>query len=82
MGQNQVSFIERCPLFSSFILSPSPSLISEKEIVDYYRMMKSYSRGDAVIRYLEIIATLPMYSMHYFNVKVCAVLLRAEWSVS
>jgi hypothetical protein len=41
----------------------------EKEIVDYYRMMKSYSRGDAVIRYLEIIATLPMYSMHYFNVK-------------
>ena len=46
-------------------------------------MMKTYSRGDAVIRYLDIIATLPMYSMHYFDVKVytaCAMLLRAEWS--
>ena len=41
-------------------------------MLHYYRMMVSLSRGDAIFKYLEIIQTLPMYSMHYFDVKVRA----------
>lgn len=33
-------------------------------------MLRSLSRGEAIYKYLEIIQSLPMYSMHYFEVKV------------
>ena len=33
-------------------------------------MMVSQSRADSIFKYLEIIQSLPMYSMHYFDVKV------------
>jgi len=34
-------------------------------------MMQNLSRGEAIIKYLEIIQSLPMFAMHYFEVKVC-----------
>jgi len=40
-------------------------------VVRYYRMMQNLSRGEAIIKYLEIIQSLPMFAMHYFEVKVC-----------
>ena len=44
---------------------------SESAVVQYYRMMQNLSRGEAIIKYLEIIQSLPMFAMHYFEVKVC-----------
>ena len=38
--------------------------------MSYYRMMNGLSRGEAVFKYLDIIQSLPMYSMHFFEVKV------------
>jgi hypothetical protein len=43
---------------------------SEECILQYYRMLRNLSRGEAIYKYLEIIQSLPMYSMHYFEVKV------------
>lgn len=45
-------------------------MFSEDRVLYYYRLFRSLSRGDAIIKYLEIILSLPMYSMHYFEVKV------------
>ena len=50
-------------------LPPSPHL-SEDRVMSYYRMMNGLSRGEAVFKYLDIIQSLPMYSMHFFEVKV------------
>ena len=44
---------------------------SESEVIHYYRMMSTLSRGEAILKYLEIILSLPMYSVHFFDVKVC-----------
>ena len=35
-------------------------------------MMRTLSRGEAILKYLEIILSLPMYSVHFFDVKVLA----------
>jgi len=50
--------------------TPVPCGRSEMKVSYYYNMMRSLSRGDAIIKYLEIILSLPMYSVHYFEVKV------------
>ncbi len=47
-----------------------PGCHSEERVNYYYCMMRSLSRGDAILKYLEIIQSLPMYSVHYFEVKV------------
>ena len=39
-------------------------------MLKYYRLMRTLSCGEAIFKYLEIILTLPMYSVHYFEVKV------------
>ena len=33
-------------------------------------MMQTYSRGEAIFKYLEIVLSLPMYAIHYYDVKV------------
>ena len=55
-----------CALFTLTLSFPS-----ENAVVQYYRMMQNLSRGEAIIKYLEIIQSLPMFAMHYFEVKVC-----------
>ncbi len=50
-------------------MSPLPPY-SEERVLYYYRMLRSLSRGEAIYKYLDIISSLPMYSMHYFDVKV------------
>ncbi len=55
------------------MLAPThPPLYSEGEVIHYYRMMRTLSRGEAILKYLEIILSLPMYSVHFFDVKVLA----------
>ena len=54
-------------LLPSLSRSPHPS---EERVMSYYRMMNGLSRGEAVFKYLDIIQSLPMYSMHFFEVKV------------
>ena len=54
------------PLLPCAVFSPP----SEGEVVRYYRMMQNLSRGEALFKYLEIIQSLPMYTIHYFEVKV------------
>ena len=36
----------------------------------HYKLFAKFSRGEAIFRYLEIVQSLPMYSYHYFEVKV------------
>ena len=43
---------------------------SEEQILRYYKLFEKLSRGEAILRYLEIVQSLPMYSYHYFEVKV------------
>lgn len=44
---------------------------SEEHILRYYKLCPHFTRGEAIFRYLEIVQSLPMYSYHYFEVKVC-----------
>ena len=46
------------------------ALCSEDCIIQYYRMLRNLSRSEAIFKYLEIVQSLPMYSLHYFEVKV------------
>ena len=57
--------------YSNDVLALTLSFPSENAVVQYYRMMQNLSRGEAIIKYLEIIQSLPMFAMHYFEVKVC-----------
>ena len=58
------------PPLSLPLSPPLPSPHSEERVMSYYRMMNGLSRGEAVFKYLDIIQSLPMYSMHFFEVKV------------
>ncbi|KAL5475148.1 hypothetical protein EMCRGX_G027211 [Ephydatia muelleri] len=41
----------------------------ESAVVEFYKMMQTYSRGEAIFKYLEIVLSLPMYAIHYYDVK-------------
>lgn len=41
----------------------------EEQIIDEYRKLDAMTKGDAVIGYLRIIEMLPMYGVHYYDVK-------------
>ena len=65
------------PLPSPLTLTPSFSLFtshcpfcSESSVIGFYKMMQSLSRGDAIFRYLDIVLTLSMYAIHYYEVMV------------
>ncbi len=59
-------------MFQHVVIQCCTSVVccSEDCIIQYYRMLRNLSRSEAIFKYLEIIQSLPMYSLHYFEVKV------------
>jgi hypothetical protein len=61
--------LQQLKVIPASVFSESSVHHCEASVLKYYRMMGSLSRGEAIFKYLEIIQSLPMYSMHYFDVK-------------
>lgn len=57
------------PIIPSHVFKRVSVAQCEDFILEYYRMLRNLSRGEAIYKYLEIILSLPMYSMHFFEVK-------------
>lgn len=48
-------------------------MFSEEQIIDEYQKLDGLTKGDAIISYLRIMENLPMYGVHYYDVKVCLI---------
>ncbi|XP_016374473.1 FERM domain-containing protein 4B-like [Sinocyclocheilus rhinocerous] len=42
---------------------------SEDKVIKHYKKLKGLSRGQAIIRYLTLVESLPAYGVHYYKVK-------------
>ncbi|XP_073671292.1 FERM domain-containing protein 4B isoform X4 [Paramisgurnus dabryanus] len=62
--------IKKLPAFPTTVLKEHPSLaFCEDKVIQNYKKLKGISRGQAIIRYLTLVESLPAYGVHYYEVK-------------
>jgi hypothetical protein len=66
-----LKLLQNIPIIPAYIFQKQSVKICEEQILRYYKLIESekLSRGEAILKYLEIVQSLPMYSFHYFEVK-------------
>ncbi|XP_051562284.1 FERM domain-containing protein 4B-like isoform X2 [Myxocyprinus asiaticus] len=64
------SDLKKLPAFPTAVLKEHPSLaFCEDKVIEHYRKLKGLSRGQAIVRYLTLVESLPAYGVHYYKVK-------------
>ncbi|XP_026117246.1 FERM domain-containing protein 4B-like isoform X5 [Carassius auratus] len=64
------SDLKKLPAFPTAVLKEHPSLaFCEDKVIKHYKKLKGLSRGQAIIRYLTLVESLPAYGVHYYKVK-------------
>ncbi|XP_043097909.1 FERM domain-containing protein 4B isoform X5 [Puntigrus tetrazona] len=64
------SDLKKLPAFPTAVLKEHPSLaFCEDKVIERYKKLKGLSRGQAIIRYLTLVESLPAYGVHYYKVK-------------
>ncbi|XP_050969029.1 FERM domain-containing protein 4B isoform X3 [Labeo rohita] len=64
------SDLKKLPAFPTAVLKEHPSLaFCEDKVIEHYKKLKGLSRGQAIIRYLTLVESLPAYGVHYYKVK-------------
>ncbi|XP_056606395.1 FERM domain-containing protein 4B isoform X1 [Triplophysa dalaica] len=62
--------IKKLPVFPTTVLKEHPSLaFCEDKVIHHHKKLKGLSRGQAIIRYLTLVESLPAYGVHYYKVK-------------
>ncbi|XP_059415927.1 FERM domain-containing protein 4B-like isoform X2 [Carassius carassius] len=64
------SDLKKLPAFPTAVLKEHPSLVfCEDKVIEHYKKLKGLSRGQAIVRYLTLVESLPAYGVHYYKVK-------------
>ncbi|XP_062319404.1 FERM domain-containing protein 4B isoform X3 [Osmerus eperlanus] len=64
------SDLKQLPVLPTRVLREHPSLAyCEDRVVERYTKLKGLSRGQAIVRYLALVQSLPTYGVHYYSVK-------------
>ncbi|XP_056316345.1 FERM domain-containing protein 4B isoform X2 [Danio aesculapii] len=64
------SALKKIPAFPTAVLKEHPSLtFCEDKVIERYKKLKGLSRGQAIVRYLTLVESLPAYGVHYYKVK-------------
>ncbi|XP_070967670.1 FERM domain-containing protein 4B-like isoform X3 [Oncorhynchus clarkii lewisi] len=64
------SDLNKLPVLPTRVLREHPSLVyCEDRVIKHYENLKGLSRGQAIVRYLALVESLPTYGVHYYPVK-------------
>ncbi|XP_068598397.1 FERM domain-containing protein 4B [Brachionichthys hirsutus] len=62
--------LKQLPLLPTRVLREHPSLnYCEDKVIERYKRLKGLTRGQAIVRYLALVESLPTYGVHYYPVK-------------
>ncbi|XP_019735027.1 FERM domain-containing protein 4B isoform X1 [Hippocampus comes] len=64
------SNLKHLPVLPTQVLRKHPSLsYCEDKVIDHYKKLKGLTRGQAIVKYLTLVESLPSYGVHYYPVK-------------
>ncbi|XP_036007867.1 FERM domain-containing protein 4B isoform X3 [Fundulus heteroclitus] len=64
------SDLQQLPVLPTRVLREHPSLnYCEERVIEHYKKLKGVTRGQAVVKYLGLVESLPTYGVHYYPVK-------------
>uniref|UniRef100_A0AAZ3P1T0 FERM domain-containing protein n=1 Tax=Oncorhynchus tshawytscha TaxID=74940 RepID=A0AAZ3P1T0_ONCTS len=62
--------LKKLPTLPNKVLKEHPSLTyCEDRVIEHYKQLKGVSRGQAIVKYLTLVESLPTYGVHYYEVK-------------
>uniref|UniRef100_A0A8K9XQQ6 FERM domain containing 4B n=1 Tax=Oncorhynchus mykiss TaxID=8022 RepID=A0A8K9XQQ6_ONCMY len=62
--------LKKLPTLPNKVLMEHPSLTyCEDRVIEHYKQLKGVSRGQAIVKYLTLVESLPTYGVHYYEVK-------------
>ncbi|XP_068600912.1 FERM domain-containing protein 4B [Brachionichthys hirsutus] len=68
--ENTRTDLKKLPTLPTKVLKEHPSLAyCEDRVIGHYKPLKGVSRGQAIVRYLTLVESLPTYGVHYYEVK-------------
>ncbi|KAM6977184.1 FERM domain-containing protein 4B [Aplochiton taeniatus] len=68
--ENTRTDLKKLPTLPTKVLKEHPSLAyCEDRVIEHYKRLKGVSRGQAIVRYLTLVESLPTYGVHYYEVK-------------
>ncbi|XP_058499176.1 FERM domain-containing protein 4B isoform X2 [Solea solea] len=68
--ENTRTELKKLPTLPTKVLKEHPSLAyCEDRVIEYYKLLKGVSRGQAIVQYLTLVESLPTYGVHYYEVK-------------
>lgn len=64
------SDLKQLPVVPTRVLREHPSLnYCEDQVIEHYKKLKGLTRGEAIVKYLALVESLPTYGVHYYAVK-------------
>ncbi|XP_072308016.1 FERM domain-containing protein 4B isoform X2 [Eucyclogobius newberryi] len=64
------SDLKQLPVLPTRVLREHPSLTYwQDQVIEHYKKLKGQTRGQAVVKYLALVESLPTYGVHYYPVK-------------
>ncbi|KAM9799116.1 FERM domain-containing protein 4B isoform 1-T1 [Syngnathus typhle] len=64
------SNLKHLPVLPTQVLRKHPSLsYCEDKVIEHYKKLKGLTRGQAIVKYLTLVESLPTYGVHYYPVK-------------
>ncbi|KAK7916372.1 hypothetical protein WMY93_012133 [Mugilogobius chulae] len=64
------SDLKQLPVLPTRVLKEHPSLTyCEDRVIEHYKKLKGLTRGQAIVKYLALVESLPTYGVHYYPVK-------------
>ncbi|CAJ1051279.1 LOW QUALITY PROTEIN: FERM domain-containing protein 4B [Xyrichtys novacula] len=64
------SDLKLLPVLPTRALREHPSLnYCEDKVIEHYKQLKGLTRGQAIVKYLALVESLPTYGVHYYPVK-------------
>ncbi|CAG5984220.1 unnamed protein product [Menidia menidia] len=68
--ESATSDLKQLPVLPTSVLKEHPSLnYCEDRVIEHYKKLKGLTRGQAIVRYLALVESLPTYGVHYYPVK-------------
>ncbi|XP_063071353.1 FERM domain-containing protein 4B isoform X2 [Engraulis encrasicolus] len=62
--------LKKLPTLPTNVLTEHPSLAyCEDRVIEHYKKLKGVTRGQAIVKYLSLVQSLPNYGVHYYEVK-------------
>ncbi|XP_057701338.1 FERM domain-containing protein 4B-like isoform X2 [Corythoichthys intestinalis] len=62
--------LKNLPVLPTQVLRKHPSLsYCEDKVIEHYKKLKGVTRGQAIVKYLTLLESLPTYGVHYYPVK-------------